>query len=107
MPGPDPAREQADRAAAQAGSIGGRASSQPPGGEGQDPAQIPVLQAGGGEAEGFEEAERELVEHASHGDQHSAGAAIEDASDEDEDARAAGDGEADYERTSEREDRDY
>lgn len=107
MPGPDPAREQADRAAAEAGSIGGRASSEPPGVEGQDPAQIPVQEAGGGEAEGFEEAERELIEHASHGDQHSAGRAIEDAFDEDDDPRAAGDGEADHERTSEREDRDY
>lgn len=28
----------------------------------------PVEEAGGGEAEGFEEAERELVEHASHGE---------------------------------------
>jgi hypothetical protein len=28
----------------------------------------PVEEAGGGEAEGFEEAEAELIEHASHGD---------------------------------------
>ena len=27
-----------------------------------------VREAGGGEAEGFEESERELIEHASHGD---------------------------------------
>jgi len=31
-------------------------------------AERPVREAGGGEAEGFEEAERELEEHASHGD---------------------------------------
>lgn len=28
----------------------------------------PVLEAGGGESEGFEMAEQELIEHASHGD---------------------------------------
>jgi hypothetical protein len=33
-----------------------------------DPAMQPVYEAGGGESEGFEEAEEELVEHASHGD---------------------------------------
>jgi hypothetical protein len=34
----------------------------------QDPAWQPVEEAGGGEAEGFEQAERELIEHAEHGD---------------------------------------
>jgi hypothetical protein len=34
----------------------------------QDPAWQPVEEAGGGESEGFEQAERELVEHAEHGD---------------------------------------
>ncbi|XAY05863.1 hypothetical protein DSM112329_02723 [Paraconexibacter sp. AEG42_29] len=29
---------------------------------------VPVLEAGGGESEGFEMAEAELIEHASHGD---------------------------------------
>ena len=29
-----------------------------------------VDEAGGGEAEGFEQAEQELIEHASHGDEH-------------------------------------
>ncbi|HUH81779.1 MAG TPA: hypothetical protein VLZ06_10675 [Solirubrobacteraceae bacterium] len=29
-----------------------------------------VEEAGGGEAEGFEQAEQELIEHASHGDEH-------------------------------------
>ena len=30
----------------------------------------PVEEAGGGEAEGFELAEQELIDHASHGDEH-------------------------------------
>ncbi len=34
----------------------------------KDPAMQPVLEAGGGESEGFEMAEAELIEHASHGD---------------------------------------
>jgi hypothetical protein len=34
----------------------------------KDPAMRPVLEAGGGESEGFEMAEAELIEHASHGD---------------------------------------
>lgn len=33
-----------------------------------DEAHKPLVEAGQGESEGFEEAERELVEHASHGD---------------------------------------
>ena len=36
----------------------------------------PVLEAGGGEAEGFELAEEELIEHASHGDEQSAHAIL-------------------------------
>ena len=34
----------------------------------QDPAREPVEEAGGGESEGFEQAEQELIEHAEHGD---------------------------------------
>ena len=33
-----------------------------------DPAMRPVAEAGGGESEGFEIAEDQLIEHASHGD---------------------------------------
>ncbi len=36
--------------------------------ESQDPARQPVEEAGGGVAEGFEQAEDELIESASHGD---------------------------------------
>jgi hypothetical protein len=36
-----------------------------------DPALAPLIEAGEGESEGFELAEEELIENASHGDQHS------------------------------------
>jgi hypothetical protein len=36
--------------------------------ERQDPARQPVEEAGGGVAEGFEQAEQDLIENASHGD---------------------------------------
>ena len=59
----------------------------------------PVREAGGGEAEGFEEAERELIEHASHGDSgpdpsHLGGAP--------EERSGAEYGEADHEQSAER-----
>jgi hypothetical protein len=38
-----------------------------------------VEEGGGGESEGFELAEEELIEHASHGDEHGAGRILEDA----------------------------
>jgi hypothetical protein len=41
-----------------------------------------VEEAGGGEQEGFELAEDELIEHASHGDEHSTNPIFRDASDE-------------------------
>jgi hypothetical protein len=53
-------QREADAAAAEAGAIGGRAPDD------EDPARRPVDEAGGGEAEGFELAEQELQEHASH-----------------------------------------
>lgn len=53
-------RREEEAAGAEAASIGGRAPTD------ADPAQEPVAQAGGGQAEGFEEAERELIEHAEH-----------------------------------------
>jgi hypothetical protein len=64
---PDPvaadvaAEEEA--AAAEAGAIGGEAGE-----PGTDEAMQPVEEAGGGEAEGFEQAEEQLIESASHGD---------------------------------------
>lgn len=97
----DPRYEQdeIDAAAAEAARIGGVA-----GDEDLDPAQRPVVEGGGGEAEGFEQAEQALIDHASHGDQQSAHAVIHDAGrPEDERARPE-DGEADHEHSSERED---
>jgi hypothetical protein len=103
MPDPDPAREEADRAATEAARIGGRTSSEPPPSESADDAERPLAEAGEGEAEGFEQAERELAEHASHSDEHAARRAIQDAPlDEADDARAAEAGDADQERSSER-----
>lgn len=55
--------EQAEAAAAEAGAIGGRGS-----GEDLDPADRPLAEAGQGYAEGFEAAEDDLIEGASHGD---------------------------------------
>jgi hypothetical protein len=100
-------REQEEAAAAEAAAIGGRASSDPtPVEGGPDEARRPLEEAGQGEAEGFELAEQELVEHASHGDQHAARRAIEDAPDESEDIRAAPSGEPDQERSAARPDDD-
>lgn len=55
-----------------------------------------VEEAGGGEAEGFELAEEELIEHASHGDGHSPFRIIHDATFDEERDRASY-GEADEE----------
>ena len=59
------AEEQAAAAAAEAASIGG---PPPPGEENLDPAERPVVEGGGGVAEGFELAEDDLARHASHED---------------------------------------
>jgi hypothetical protein len=65
--------------------------------------QRAVREGGGGEAEGFEESEKELIEHASHGDSgpdpsHLAG--------EPEEYRGDEGGEADHEESSEDSDQD-
>jgi hypothetical protein len=59
------AREEAEVAAAEAARIGGDAPK-----DSEDPAEQPLIEAGQGEAEGFELAERDLEDIASHGDQH-------------------------------------
>ncbi|MGB2710727.1 MAG: hypothetical protein WBC33_04360 [Conexibacter sp.] len=94
---PDPRREQdeVDAAAAEAARIGGVA-----GDEQLDPAQRPVVEGGGGEAEGFEESEQALIEHASHGDQQSAHAIYHDRG-RDEERGTAEDAQGDHERSSE------
>jgi hypothetical protein len=48
-----------------------------------------VEEAGGGESEGFEQAEQELIDHSSHGDEHSPSRIMRDAAGDD-----AGDGES-------------
>lgn len=57
----DLVREQEEAAGAEAGAIGGSTGE-----EDVDPAQRPVSEAGGGEAEGFEQAEADLVDHAEY-----------------------------------------
>jgi hypothetical protein len=97
----DEAREQdsvareIEAAAREAAQIGGVA-----GDESLDPAERPVIEGGGGEAEGFEEAEALLIEHASHGDQQSAHAILHD-SGRGEESTGGADGEADHEYSSE------
>jgi hypothetical protein len=88
-------REEADAAAAEAAGIGGRADPA------IDPAQRPVVEAGGGEAEGFEQAEAALIEHASHTDQQAAHAILRDRGAPEEPAPQREDGEADHERSAE------
>ncbi|HYH59892.1 MAG TPA: hypothetical protein VD790_11845 [Thermoleophilaceae bacterium] len=56
-------RSEEDAAAAEAAGIGGD-----PGAENPDPERQAVDEAGGGVAEGFEQAEEDLVENATHGD---------------------------------------
>jgi hypothetical protein len=98
MPEPEFEREEEDAAAAEAAAIGGRVNYDPEDGESEaDPARAPLIEAGEGESEGFELAEQELEEHASHGDMHAARRILEDAPDEDDDSRAAAGGEPDRE----------
>jgi hypothetical protein len=56
------AEREADAAAAEVDRIAGRAP------ENEDPERWPVEEAGGGEAEGFEQSEELLEENAEHGE---------------------------------------
>jgi hypothetical protein len=58
-----------------------------------------VEEAGGGQAEGFELAEQDLIEHASHGDEHTPSRIMQDAG-RDEDSADSVYGEADSEHLS-------
>jgi hypothetical protein len=100
MSEPDSERREEQAAAAEAARIGGEPSSERP--PEIDEAQRPLQEAGQGEAEGYEESERELIEHATHGDQHAARRIAQDAPDTSEDERAVPSGEGDAEKTSER-----
>lgn len=88
--------EQVEEAAAEAAHIGGTA-----GDEDLPDADRPVIEAGGGEAEGFEQAEEELIEHASHGDQHSGRIPLYDAPEAEEAGSTADYGEPDHEHSGE------
>lgn len=90
-------QEEIDAAAAEAAQIGGVA-----GDEQLDPERRPVIEGGGGEAEGFEEAEEALIEHASHGDQQSAHAIMHDAGRPEQEGATRDEADADHERSSER-----
>jgi hypothetical protein len=57
--------EEEEEAALEAAQIGGEVPR-----DVDDPAEQPLVEAGQGESEGFELAEQELEDHASHGDQH-------------------------------------
>jgi hypothetical protein len=59
------AEEESEAAGEEAGEIGGDV---PP--DSDDPAEQPLIEAGEGEAEGFELAEKDLEDIASHGDEH-------------------------------------
>jgi hypothetical protein len=74
------ARSEAERAAAEAANIGGDPGPTPVGEDDEplDEARRPLAEAGQGESEGFEQAEADLIEHASHGDQHAARRLLDD-----------------------------
>jgi hypothetical protein len=72
--------------------------------EESDEATRPVREAGGGEAEGFEEAERELGEHASHGDDAPSPTHL--AGEPEEEQSGAEHGDSDHFESSERDDLD-
>ena len=65
-PDDDLIREEEQAAAAAARRIGGRAGDE----DDFDPAMRPVYEAGGGESEGFEQAEADLIDNAQHSDGH-------------------------------------
>ena len=71
--------------------------------ERREQAQRAVSEGGGGESEGFELTEEELIEHASHGD---SGPDPSNLAGEPEEDAGAEYGEADHERSSETEEED-
>ena len=69
-PGDEPlVEEEAEAAAAEAASIGGRRPDYGVDDDRRGEAWRPAEEAGQGEAEGFELAEHDLIEEASHGDE--------------------------------------
>jgi hypothetical protein len=97
----DPLVEEETAAAArEAGALGGYRHA-----DRSDPAMAPVREAGGGEAEGFEEAEQRLIDNAGHGDDLAPDPYNDAFTPERESDRStAAYGEADHERSTERAD---
>jgi hypothetical protein len=89
-------QHEIDEAAAEAAHIGGDVDA-----ELISDAQRAVIEGGGGESEGFELAEKALVDHASHGDEHSDQVVFRHQSPSEERNDGRSDGEGDHERTSE------
>lgn len=87
---------ETDEAAKEAALIGGDVAD-----EAVDPALRAVSEGGGGESEGFELAERELIEHASHADQQSAHAILHHQGLPEEPGAADADETGDHEQSSE------
>jgi hypothetical protein len=85
---------EAEAAAEEAGDIGGRGEP-----DDVDPAERPVAEAGGGEAEGFEQSEEMLRDFAEH--REPGGNPKYDRGDPEADESAAAYGEADHEHSSE------
>jgi hypothetical protein len=89
-------QEETDAAASEAALIGGLTGE-----EDLEPAERAVIEGGGGEAEGFEQAELALIEHSSHGDQQSAHAILHHQGAPEEYNATRQDADADAERSSE------
>ena len=94
------AEREAEAAGAEAGAIGGRAPEE------GDLALRPVEEAGGGESEGFEQAEKDLREHAEHRDQGPSPTNVAFTPEQESDLETAERGEADRIRSTERPDED-
>jgi hypothetical protein len=62
--------------------------------------RMAVEEGGGGQSEGFELAEQELIEHTSHGDEHAPARITQDASREEEEPADAVYGDADEEHVN-------
>lgn len=95
-------QDETDEAAREAAAIGGVA-----GDEDLDPVERAVIEAGGGESEGFEQAEQALIEHASHTDERSAEWILQQQGRPEEPASADNEEAADHEHSSELPDADY
>jgi hypothetical protein len=98
----DVVSEEEQAAADEAARIGGRVPEE----EGLDPSQRALVESGEGVAEGFELAEEDLIEHASHGDEQSARPAYHHRDDREEEGEEES-GEADSIHSSESEQSDW